>query len=581
MSQLQKKFRTAPHTTPAGRTVERNGFLGVPDYYQDEAARRFELVLEQLEDDLALTMRLIGDSAADVQHRVDESVDLVTRVNDFGDDLVVRSAGAESQVEALGLSSEPAPLVQEGTPHPMLAAAAQIQGVHAQALQLADQGTRILAAMSEIEHGGSVMMRAAWESSIGHTKGTPCTELARQAQGASDLMRQQLAVLRHTAERQQRALHEMVDQLRRAAPALHGVGEVIKRNDALEKQVRDLTGASRTFIHEASEHAVSMKLAAESAINASRKAGKSSANMEAALMRLKNRTMAVLRQSIEGERRRFERIPFMAHASFAVGPLRYDLHTLDISLGGALVDLPRGGIADNTVGVVEIDGIGCVQARVQGSSAEGMHLMFLGLGETTASAIERQIQATHEDNQHIIGLTLAAARSLTWTFEEGMVRGDVAANQLITTRYTKIRGTEPAQYSTPALAYYERILPEILARTKATHPNCVVAIACDRNAYIPVHHPEYSKPQIPGEFEWNDVNARNKRIMDRSRMLMAARNRGKYMLQVFHRHMSTGEYVPTKVISAPIFINDQLWGNFQMGFLFGDKKGPDLSRPSP
>jgi methyl-accepting chemotaxis protein len=548
MSQPQPNYRKRSDLIPAGRSVERAGTLVVPDYHQEQAARRFERVLEQLEGDLALTMRLIGDSAADVQHRVNESVDLVARVHDFGDDLVLRSVGADNAVGAFSPPSVPV-YAPEDVSHDTLQAAKQIKGLKEQALGLAGESTAILAAVSDFE------------------RATP------------EMMRQQLEALRHIAERQQSALRDMADQFDMVAPAIRAVEEIIERKGFLEQQVRDMAGASRAFIREASGHAVSMKLAADAAIASSQRAGKSSANMEAALMRLKNRTMAVLRQSIEGERRRFERIPFMARASFAVGPLRYDLHTLDLSLGGALVHLPRGGVADSAVGVVEIEGVGPAEARVQGSSAEGMHLMFLDLSQSTALAIERHIQATHEDNQHIIGLTLAAARSLTWTFEEAMVRGEVAANQLITTQYTKIHRTDPAQYSTPALAYYERILPDILARTKGTHPNCVVAIACDRNAYVPVHHPEYSKPQIPGDHEWNDVNARNRRIMDRSRMLMAARNRGKYMLQVFHRHMSTGEYVPMKMISAPIFINDQLWGNFQMGFLFGDKKGPNFFGP--
>ena len=111
-------------------------------------------------------------------------------------------------------------------------------------------------------------------------------------------------------------------------------------------------------------------------------------------------------------------------------------------------------------------------------------------------------------------------------------------------------------------------MPGILGRHAARDPAPIFAIASDRNAYVPVHHPEYSQPQRAGEWVWNDVNSRNRRIMERWQALVASRNREPTFQKVFLRHMNDGLIVPIKIFSSPIFVQNEFWGNFQIGYYY-------------
>ena len=139
---------------------------------------------------------------------------------------------------------------------------------------------------------------------------------------------------------------------------------------------------------------------------------------------------------------------------------------------------------------------------------------------------------------------------------------------LITTDYRPIDGTDPVQYETNALSFYERVLPPIILKYWESTPKPVYAIASDRNAYFPVHHPEYSLPQRDNDWVWNDVNCRNKRIMERWQVLVTARNTAPVYQKVYLRHMNNGAIIPIKSFSSPIYIGKSLWGNFQLGYFY-------------
>ena len=124
------------------------------------------------------------------------------------------------------------------------------------------------------------------------------------------------------------------------------------------------------------------------------------------------------------------------------------------------------------------------------------------------------------------------------------------------------------QHETPALAFYERVLPALITKYWDSAPVPVFVVATDRNAYIPVHHPRYSLPQRPNDWAWNDLHARNKRIMERWQMLVISRNTEPCLVKVFLRHMNGGEIVPVKVFASPIYVRQKLWGNFQMSYYY-------------
>ena len=116
-----------------------------------------------------------------------------------------------------------------------------------------------------------------------------------------------------------------------------------------------------------------------------------------------------------------------------------------------------------------------------------------------------------------------------------------------------MRARTPVQYETDALPFYERVLPSILRPFWARSPEPVFAFATDRNAYLPVHHEKYSAAQRPGDWAWNDLNARNRRIMERWQSLVVSRNREPEFVKVFLRHMDSGAMTPVKAFCSPIY----------------------------
>jgi len=186
---------------------------------------------------------------------------------------------------------------------------------------------------------------------------------------------------------------------------------------------------------------------------------------------------------------------------------------------------------------------------------------FENVADHTLARIEAVIRTVHRANQPLIELLQVTAAEISRVFEEGVASGEVTLDDLITVDYRRIPGTDPAQYETNATPFYDRVLPPIYERSKENCPASLFILACDRNSYIPVHQPQYSLPQRPGEHDWNDLNARNKRIMERSKMLVSARNRNSYAATLFQRHMSDGRFLPTNLMAAPIFVCGRLWGN--------------------
>ena len=182
--------------------------------------------------------------------------------------------------------------------------------------------------------------------------------------------------------------------------------------------------------------------------------------------------------------------------------------------------------------------------------------------------IRQLLASVRQSDAPFIEKTKKGAEETAAALEEGLNYGEVAIGDLVTTDYRPIDGTDPVQHETPALAFYERVLPPIITKYWDSAPVPVFVLATDRNAYIPVHHSKYSLPQRPNDWAWNDLHARNKRIMERWQMLVISRNTEPCLTKVFLRHMNRGEMVPVKVFASPIYVQEKLWGNFQMSYYY-------------
>jgi len=241
---------------------------------------------------------------------------------------------------------------------------------------------------------------------------------------------------------------------------------------------------------------------------------------------------------------------------------------LDISEAGALLLIDGGEARVGDRLRLSMENVGDCPGTIVGVSDLGFHLKFENAPAELVANIQKVTARTILGDVPFVQAAQAAAAEVRKAFEEGISYGDIQLGDLITTDYRPIDGTDPVQYETNALSFYERVLPPIVLKYWKASPGPVYAIVSDRNAYLPVHAPDCSFPQRPNEWAWNDVHCRNKRIMERWQALVASRNTEPVYQKVFLRHMNDGAIIPIKSFSSPIYIAEKLWGNFQLGYFY-------------
>ncbi len=545
----------------------------------EDQTDQIEPLFEQLEEDVRLTMRIIGYDADNVRSKAEESVAIVERIRDASSNLTELAAIARDVTIGLADTSEKLEHTSQaikgdisGTDHfihEANALADDVTGRMAQLSTAVDRIATVVAVIGTIARQTNLLalnasIEAARAGAAGRGFAVVATEvksLAHEVQSATGDVASQIAMLQDVARASGDAVGRIATLIRRVDPVLGSIRSTLdSRVDGI-RDVAERAALSLTFVGEVSEKAEAMTGLTEQAMVASRGAGDTTVNMEVSLRRLTQRSMAALRNAHVGNRRRNQRVPISIEGRLDIGNRSVPVRAVDLSTGGTLLKVDIDDIALGDKGQLHLDHIGSLPVTVLAISEDGKHVRFDGADMETAERIEETIRKVHVDNKPLIELVQGCAGEISQAFCSGIIHGRIKLDDLITMDYRRIEGTDPVQYKTNALGFYEDVLPPILAHFRSQCPECQFFVACDLNSYIPVHHPEYSLAQKPGDAEWNDLHSRNRRIMNRSKMIVSARNRNPYVITAFQRHLNDGSFVATKLIAAPIFVNNQLWGS--------------------
>ena len=545
-----------------------------------------ERLIGQLEDDMRFTMNVIAREADQARARIDESVEQAGRIHDASDRLDAITVRAKtvnqaltqsaerldqsahsirSQVEGIDAFSEEATKLTADVSHSMARLArsvAQIDDV-ANLIAVIARQTKILALNAGIE--------AARAGPDGRGFGVVAQEinaLAAKAQTAT------ADIARHVNE-----LHDVTDasdsSAKRIASLIGRIGPVAQSvRESIEQQLEETDKAaaraidSAAYVDAVAVKANEVKALAIASNLASKAAKQASESVVLAMSRYSQRSTVYIRNSISGDRRRHERVPVKIPGALIKGAVRAGATALDISVGGALLMVDGDVTASEDKLMLSLVSIGDFVGQVVGVSELGVHFRFLRPAPELQRRIVELAEAIKQADKPFTTAVQEGAAAIQRTFEDGITTGETCIEALVTTDYRPIPGTDPTQYETDALAYYERVLPPILAPYWDWKPTPVFSVAYDRNAYLPVHHANYSLPQRPGEWSWNDIHARNKRIMERWQSLVLSRNRDPAFAKVFMRHMDSQKMTPIKAFCAPVFVEGELWGNFMMSFYY-------------
>ena len=579
LARLLRLRRTPPVPVPATDAA----VVAMPSAEpEDGGIDPIEAISRQLEEDVLLTMRIIGYAADDVQGRVDQTLSLVGTLGEAGVELSRLSADAFAATTSLAATTRQLEKTGEAIETQVAGTDGFVQDAHDlagdvtrrmnQLTQAVDRIAGIVAVIGTIARQTNLLalnasIEAARAGPAGRGFAVVATEvkaLAGQVQSATGDIGAQIKALQSVAQESGATVESIAALLGRVGPVLDSMRDAVATQIGGAREVAHRAAESLQFVSIVSQKSEAMTRLASEARTSSQEAGAAAAKMAPSLRRLTHRATAILRHADSRDRRGHTRVPVQLAGSFRLfdgqGKV-YALQTLDLSPGGALVhaDPP---LPPDARGFLEIDGIGTVKAVVRSHNVEdGTRVRFETVPENVIASIDAMVAQTRARYRPLVKITQAFATEIMAAFEDGIANGRTRFEDLLTVDYRRIPESDPIQFTTAATAFYDSVLPPILERFRRDIPGVIMAIAADRNAYLPVHHPEYSQPQRPGAHAWNDVSGRNRRILERSKMLILARNSESYRLSVFMRHTGGNDFIPATIVAAPILVCQQLWGN--------------------
>ena len=550
------------------------------------SAAGIEPLIRQLEDDMRFTMRVIGYEAEKAKAKIDESVAQVERIGEASEALTSLAAAADGVSASLVRSASQLEAATDAIRRDVSGADLFIGEARQLTTEVGASMARLTEAVGRIDSVMHIMATIARHTNIlalnagieaaragpeGRSFGVLANEvksLAEKASKATSDVTAQIGALHGVAKQNSAAMTKIAKLIRRIDPVLSSIQNSVKAQTEEIRQTAMRAEESARFVQTVSGKALEVKRLADVANVASNFAKKAGESVVFAMGRYAQRSTVYLRNSTSGDRRRFARVPVKIQSAVFLGGERRGATVLDISEAGALLLIEGAPARIGDRLRLSMEAVGDCSGVVVGVSDLGFHLKFEYASPELIVSIGKLIAITILGEAHFIRSVQAAAEEVRKAFEDGIALGDVRPEDLITTDYRPIGGTDPVQYETNALPFYERVLPPIILKYWQSSPKPVYAIASDRNAYFPVHHPECSLPQRDNDWVWNDVHCRNKRIMERWQVLVTARNTAPVYQKVYLRHMNNGAIIPIKSFSSPIYIGKSLWGNFQLGYFY-------------
>lgn len=171
------------------------------------------------------------------------------------------------------------------------------------------------------------------------------------------------------------------------------------------------------------------------------------------------------------------------------------------------------------------------------------------------------------DDGEIIDYVQTRAVDVEQKFMQAIAEGRLSVADLMSDTLTPVPGTDPPQYLAPFSEVCDELLQPILEQALEDNARAIFCCPTLKNGYLPTHNLRFSQAQ--GEDPvWNMAHARNRRIFDDRVGLKVGNNTKPFLLQVYRRDMGGGEFRMMKDVSAPIWIEGQLWGGLRLAYTF-------------
>jgi len=536
-------------------------------------------IVDELEHDVALTLQLISDITEETRERVAENVALAGQIQTSSRGLANLSASARDTSERLAETArqiessnreierqviDSDDVLKEarglaGTVNAQMQGLSQVArniAVVVEAIRTIARQTNLLALNATIE--------AARAGAAGRGFAVVATEvktLSGQVQAATADISRQIGALEAAVNGSTATMTRMADLIGRFDPVLGSIRDAAGIQIEGTRAVATRSVATADFADAVAQSAEAMHDLAGSAAEVAGRAGLAVQGATLTLERINKRSMLYFRHSIIEERRETERLPVLINGFFRSRDHAGEVLAIDLGANGVQLERSAFSPAEGSIGLLTLDGIGASEARVVETNEFGLNVRFERPSAEFLASVAQRIERVHEECAPYLTRLATVAREVEGVLEEGVASGAVTLEALLQPKYQKVPDTNPIQYVTAATPFYDRFFAPLVGRHRNTVPGAVFLVPIDRNSYLPVHYPEYSQTQRSGDLAWNDLNARNRRVMPRAQTLRAARNEMQGKLQLYVRDMRDGRRIYGRLIAFPVRLRDRTWGN--------------------
>ena len=391
--------------------------------------------------------------------------------------------------------------------------------------------------------------------------------LSVETQKATSEIAATIGRLRATAEANIDAVGRIIALVGEIGPVFGEVTQSVQMQIGTTAEIGRSASETARFAEEVAERARAMSVGMSRAATLGREVETATDAMNGSITDMTRQLVTVLRQTPEADRRRHDRWPVELRGEMRIGTTRVPFHTIDLSLGGALVVAEREcGVPDGSRLEFDIAGLCRVGGTVVGHSPLGLHVRFAEDDRAAETQIRAKIALLDADYRPMIQRAESAAGRIVGAVDGAIASGRLSMADLFDTDYRPIKGSAPIQFETAALAALERVLPSVQEEVLIEDRRMAFCAAVDVNGWLPVHNAIYSHPQRPGDVVWNTANSRNRRIYDDRTGLLAARNTRPFLVQSYLRDLGGGTIVAMKEIDIPLVVQGRHWGGFRTAY---------------
>jgi len=400
--------------------------------------------------------------------------------------------------------------------------------------------------------------------------------VAEEVKSLANQTEQGIATVNSQAEEIGRTTREAVETVESVAQIIRQIdaiaGEVARATDEQRSATAEIMGSAAQAADHTRSVADNVSLmmdGVQATSDTASKVNELSAMVSRDISALQRRLYVIMRTSYGGDRRSIDRISAALAFTFEFGGKTIRGYTGDIDMKGAFL-VPAGGEhpAVGTQGVLRLEGVGQMEARIVNDTGVGLNTFFPSISREVKDALAECLERSEKEDKPFVDMATQVAVGVSGRLENAVSTGAISMANLFDVDYSPIAGTEPVQVMAKHTEVAERLFPELIELPLAKEAKVVFCCVTDRNGYIAAHNKKYSHPQRPGEVVWNTANSRNRRVFDDRTGILAART-SKPMCHTYTRDMGGGQYVVLKEMDVPVTVQGQHWGAVRMAIKLG------------